>query len=111
MRYHHLLNQQKRESFIDAWENNGYKSILILLLGYPKAELVKPIWQLLIFIIANKDAFKELKQEKSLHYENVQIETANGLEINVDFTLNTYITDSHVVIQCFIRNFTNAHSK
>jgi hypothetical protein len=41
MRYHHLLNQQKRESFIDATENNGYKSILILLLGYPKAELVK----------------------------------------------------------------------
>jgi two-component system CheB/CheR fusion protein len=83
-------------------------------LGYPKAELVKkPIWQLnfLNNIIANKDAFKELKQEKSLHYENVQIETANGLEINVDFTLNTYITDSHVVIQCFIRNFTNAHSK
>jgi hypothetical protein len=27
--------------------------------------------------------------------KNVQIETANGLEINVDFTLNTYITDSH----------------
>jgi hypothetical protein len=24
-----------------------------------------------------------------ISYENVQIETANGLEINVDFTLNT----------------------
>jgi two-component system CheB/CheR fusion protein len=85
----------------------------LILLWLSKAELVKPIWQLnfLNNIIANKDAFKELKQEKSLHYENVQIETANGLEINVDFTLNTYITDSHVVIQCFIRNFTNAHSK
>jgi hypothetical protein len=82
------------------WENNGYKSILILL-GYPKAELVKTNLATIFLnnIIANKDAFKE-KQEKSLHYENVQIETANGLEINVDFTLNTYITDSHVVIQC-----------
>jgi hypothetical protein len=50
---------------LDDWENNGYKSILIQLLGYPKAELVKPIWQLnfLNNIIANKDAFKELKQE------------------------------------------------
>jgi lipid A disaccharide synthetase len=56
----------------------------------PKAELVKKQFGNLINIIANKDAFKELKQEKSLHYENVQIETANGLEINVDFTLNVY---------------------
>jgi two-component system CheB/CheR fusion protein len=87
---------------------------LMQLLGYPKAEFVKkPIWDLnfLNNIITNKDAFKELKQENSVNYENVQIETANGQEINVDFAFNTYILDSRVVIQCFIRNFTNAHSK
>jgi two-component system CheB/CheR fusion protein len=81
----------------------------LITIGLSSGACKKPIWQLnfLNNIIKQKDAFKELKQEKSLHYENVQIETANGLEINVDFTLNTYITDSHVVIQCFIRNFTN----
>jgi hypothetical protein len=40
-------------------------------LGYQKAELVKNQFgnNFLNNIIANKDAFKELKQEKSLHYE------------------------------------------
>jgi two-component system CheB/CheR fusion protein len=117
IRYHHLFESVKEGIFfVDAMTGKitDINPFLMQLLGYPKAEFVKkPIWDLnfLNNIITNKDAFKELKQENSVNYENVQIETANGQEINVDFAFNTYILDSRVVIQCFIRNFTNAHSK
>jgi hypothetical protein len=94
-------------------ENNGCKSILTQLLGHPKEEFVKNQWELKFLknIIANKDMFKELKKDKPVSYENVQIETATGQKINVDFTLNMYIVDNHEVMQCFIRNFTIVDSK
>jgi two-component system CheB/CheR fusion protein len=111
-RYHHLFESAKEGIFyIDSLSGKitDVNPFLTQLLGHPKEEFIKkPIWELKFLknIIANKDMFKELKQDKPVNYENVQIETAEGKKINVDFTLNMYIVDNHEVMQCFIRNFT-----
>jgi two-component system CheB/CheR fusion protein len=116
-RYHHLFESVKEGIFyIDSLTGKitDVNPFLTQLLGHPKEEFVKkPIWELKFLknIIANKDMFKELKKDKPVNYENVQIETATGQKINVDFTLNMYIVDNHEVMQCFIRNFTIVDSK
>ena len=116
-RYHHLFESAKEGIFyIDALTGKitDVNPFLTQLLGHSKEEFVnKPIWEInfLKNIISNKDMFKELKQEKPVNYEKVQIETATGKKINVDFTLNMYIVDNHEVMQCFIRNFTFLNSK
>lgn len=116
-RYHQLFESAKEGIFyIDSVTGmiTDINPFLTKLLGHPKEEFVKkPIWEInfLKNIISNEDKFKQLKKKKPINYENVQIETANGQKINVDFTLNTYIVDNHEVMQCFIRNFTLEGSK
>jgi two-component system CheB/CheR fusion protein len=111
-RYHHLFESAKEGIFfIDAITGKitDVNPFLIQLLGHPKKEFAKkPVWEIKFFknIIASKDKFDELKQKMSANDENVQVETACGQNINVDFTASVYIVDNHEVIQCFIRNFT-----
>ena len=83
---------------------------LIELLGYSHEQFLgKRIWELGFFKddAANKLNFKELKQKKFIHYENMPLETANGRLINVEFISYVYQVDHHNVIQCNIRDITD----
>ena len=79
---------------------------LIEMLGYSKQQFIqKAIWEIgfLKDIVANKDKFLELQQKEIIRYENLPLETAGGLTINVEFISNVYLVDNQKVIQCFIR--------
>jgi two-component system CheB/CheR fusion protein len=116
-RYHQLFESAKEGIFyIDSVTGiiTDINPFLTKLLGHPKEEFVKkPICEInfLKNVISNKDKFKQLKKKKPVNYENVEIETARGQKIIVDCTLNTYIVDSHEVMQGFIRNFTKVDLK
>ena len=82
---------------------------LIELLGYTKEQfLEKEIWEIGFFkdIIANREKFLELKQNKYVRYENLPLEAVGGKKINVEFVSNVYIENHQKVIQCNIRDIT-----
>jgi PAS domain S-box-containing protein len=82
---------------------------LIELLGYSKEEfLEREIWEIGTFknIVANKDKFLELQQKKYVRYEDLPLESSDGRKINVEFVSNVYSVNSHMVIQCNIRDIT-----
>jgi PAS domain S-box-containing protein len=82
---------------------------LIELLGYSKEIFIeKIIWEIGLFkdIFDNKDKFLELQQNKYVRYEDLQLETADGRKINVEFVSNVYLEDNQKVIQCNIRDIT-----
>ena len=82
---------------------------LIRMLGFSKAEICgKELWELGFFkdIRANKAKFKELQQEKSIRYDDLPMETADGRKFRVEFVSNVYQEGNHQVIQCNIRNIT-----
>jgi len=82
---------------------------LIELLGYSREQFIeKAIWEIGFFkdIVANHDKFLELQQKEYIHYENLPLETANGLQIYVEFVSYVYSVSNHKVIQCNIRDIT-----
>ncbi len=82
---------------------------LVQLLGYSKEQFIeKEIWEIgfLKDIIANKEKFIELQQKEYVRYENLPLETENGLKINVEFVSNVYLVNNLKVIQCNIRDIT-----
>ncbi|MFH1800711.1 MAG: PAS domain S-box protein [Candidatus Omnitrophota bacterium] len=82
---------------------------LIEMLGYSHKEFLgKAIWDVgcLKDIIANKNNFLKLQQEKYARYEDLPLETADGRKIEVEFVSNVYQVDHRKVIQCNIRDIT-----
>ena len=76
------------------------------LLGYSKEQfLEKAIWEISPFkdIIANKERFSELLQQKYVRYQNQPLETAGRQKINVEFISNVYLTENKEIVQCQIR--------
>lgn len=83
---------------------------LIELLRYSKEQFMeKFIWEIgsLKDIVANKEKFKELQKKKIVRYENLPLETADGLEISVEFVSNEYLINSNKFIQCIIRDLSD----
>lgn len=83
---------------------------LIELLGYTKEQFIeKAIWEIgsLKDIVANKDKFQELQQNKFVRYENLPLETAGGKKINVEFVSNAYLVNNNKVFQCIIRDISD----
>jgi PAS domain S-box-containing protein len=79
---------------------------MIELLGYSRDQLLqKHIWEIgfLHDVIASKDNFQELKNEGYVRYENLPLETASGLKLDVEFISNAYTVKNYRVIQCNIR--------
>lgn len=79
---------------------------LIDMLGYSKEEVVKKaIWEVGFFknIIDNKDKFLKLQKKKSVQYEDLPLETADGRKINIEFISKVFTVENNKVIQCFIR--------
>ena len=82
---------------------------LLHLLGYSYQELCgQYIWDLGVFkdIAASKDAFGVLQNNEYIRYEDLPLETHDGIPIAVEFVSNVYLVDHIKVIQCNIRDIT-----
>jgi PAS domain S-box-containing protein len=79
------------------------------LLGYTHDEMLgKQLWEigLLGDKEASQEAFRKLRQEDYIRYENLPLRTRNGERREVEFVSNLYREDGHTVIQCNIRDIT-----
>ena len=83
---------------------------LVDLLGYSRDELLgKELWQIGLFkdVEANKEAVRELQENRYIRYGNLPLETKTGRRINVEFVSNVYGEGGHAVIQCNVRDMTD----
>jgi PAS domain S-box-containing protein len=79
------------------------------LLGYSKSEFLdKKLWEVGPFknIKEAKDTFKVLQKEGYVRYEDLPLETKDGLSVDVEFVSNSYMAGDTLVIQCNIRDIT-----
>jgi PAS domain S-box-containing protein len=79
------------------------------LLGYPHEELLgKELWEigLLKDEAASREAFRELRQNHFIRYEDLPLQAKTGKHHEVEFVSNLYEEDGHYVIQCNIRDIT-----
>lgn len=82
---------------------------LMTLLGCSHEQLMgKSAWELGFFkdVVANENKFAELREKEYVRYENMPLETASGLRIDVEFISNVYLVNGAKVIQCNIRDVT-----
>jgi PAS domain S-box-containing protein len=111
--YRRLFESAKDGILILDAETGMIKNVnpfLIELLGYSKEQLFeKEIWEIGFFkdILANKDKFLELQQKEYVRYEDLPLETALGIKINVEFVSNVYLVNNTKVIQCNIRDISD----
>jgi PAS domain S-box-containing protein len=79
------------------------------LLGYPNDELLgKELWEigLLKDEAASRSAFRELKKNHFIRYENLPLQNKDGQLHEVEFVSNLYDEGGRKVIQCNIRDIT-----
>lgn len=77
------------------------------MLGYSYEELIgKELWELGAFkdIAAAKGSFEELRDKGYVRYDDLPLETLNGVVIEVEFVSNVYLVGNSTVMQCNIRN-------
>jgi len=112
LRYRRLFESAKDGILILDAETGMVADVnpfLIQLLGFSRKEFLgKKIWELGFFkdIVANKDNFAELQQQKYIRYEDKPLKTADGRRIDVEFVSNVYLVSDVKVIQCNIRDIT-----
>ena len=86
---------------------------LVEMLGYSHEQFLgKRIWELGFFkdIVANEANFVTLQQQEYIRYEDLPLETADGRRRDVEFVSNLYLVDHRKIIQCNIRDITEAQS-
>jgi PAS domain S-box-containing protein len=79
------------------------------LLGFSHAELLgKELWEIGMLRDkgASQEAFRRLKQDGHIRYEDLPLENRRGDRREVEFVSNLYREDGHTVIQCNIRDIT-----
>jgi PAS domain S-box-containing protein len=79
------------------------------LLGYPHEELLgKELWEigLLKDETASRSAFRALRKDHFIRYEDLPLQNKAGHRHEVEFVSNLYEEDNHQVIQCNIRDIT-----
>ena len=96
---------------IDANTGNitDVNPFIMQLLGYPKEHFLgKQLWEIGFFkdSLASQEAFLELQTNGFIRYEDLPLETVEGLSIDVEFVSNVYRVDGESVIQCNIRDIT-----
>lgn len=87
-------------------EANPY---IVKILGYSREQLLaKELWEigLLKDESASQDAFRELKEEGFIRYEDLPLKSKSGELREVEFVSNLYDEDGVAVIQCNIRDIT-----
>lgn len=85
----------------------GANPFMTELIGYSHAELMgKELCEigLLQDKEASREAFRQLKQEGYIRYENLPLENRWGERCEVEFVSNLYSEDGHMVIRCNIRD-------
>jgi PAS domain S-box-containing protein len=111
-RYRRLFESAKDGILILDADNGQIVDVnpyLIELLGFTKEELVgKELWEIGPFkdIVASKIAFAELQRRGYIRYENLPLETREGLVRQVEFVSNSYLAGESRVILCNIRDIT-----
>jgi PAS domain S-box-containing protein len=114
LRYRRLFESAKDGILIldaDSGQIVDVNPYLIKILAYSKAELVgKELWEIGPFkdIVASKLAFAELQQRGYIRYENLPLESREGLIRQVEFVSNSYLEGESRVIQCNIRDITES---
>jgi PAS domain S-box-containing protein len=112
LRYRRLFESAKDGILIldaDSGKIVDVNPYLIELLGFSKEQLAgKELWEIGAFkdIIASKLAFAELRQRGYIRYENLPLESREGLVRQVEFVSNSYLAGDSRVIQCNIRDIT-----
>jgi PAS domain S-box-containing protein len=79
------------------------------LLGYPLDELRgKELWEIGLFgdVDASRAAFSKLQETGYIRYEDLPLQTKDGVKRDVEFVSNVYSIDHTRVIQCNIRDIT-----
>jgi PAS domain S-box-containing protein len=80
------------------------------LLGYPLDEIRgKELWEIGLFrdVDASKAAFSALQETGYIRYEDLPLQTKDGVRRDVEFVSNVYSIDHTRVIQCNIRDITD----
>jgi PAS domain S-box-containing protein len=114
LRYRRLFESAKDGILIldaDSGQIVDVNPYLIAMLGFSKEQLAgKELWEIGAFkdIIASKLAFAELRQRGYIRYENLPLESREGLVRQVEFVSNTYLAGESHVIQCNIRDITES---
>jgi PAS domain S-box-containing protein len=82
---------------------------MVKLLGYPRDQFLgKELWEIGLLEDAkiSRLAFRELKQNGYIRYEDLPLLTKDGKRREVEFVSNVYDEGGHQVIQCNIRDIT-----
>jgi PAS domain S-box-containing protein len=112
VRYRRLFESAKDGILIldaDSGQIIDVNPYLSDLLGMSKEELAgKELWEIGPFkdIVASKIAFAELQRRGYIRYENLPLESRDGLVRQVEFVSNSYLAGENRVIQCNIRDIT-----
>ena len=81
------------------------------LLGYSQEEFLgRKLWEIGPFKgeAASKITFAELQLKDRIRYKGLPLETKDGRRVEVEFTSNAYLVDEKKLIQCNIRDITEA---
>jgi PAS domain S-box-containing protein len=112
IRYRRLFESAKDGILIlgaDSGQIVDVNPYLIEMLGFSKEEFLgKELWQIGLFkdVAASRLAFAELQQRGYIRYENLPLETRDGLVRPVEFVSNSYLMGERRVIQCNVRDIT-----
>ena len=112
LRYRRLFESAKDGILIldaDCGQIIDVNPFLIEMLGFSKQEFLgKELWQIGLFkdVAASRSAFEELQRRGYIRYEDLPLETRQGLVRPVEFVSNSYLVGESRVIQCNIRDIT-----
>ena len=112
IRYRRLFESAKDGILIldaDSGQIVDVNPYLVDLLGSSREDLIgKELWQIGSFkdIVASKIAFAELQSRGYIRYENLPLESRDGVIRQVEVVGNIYLEGESRVIQCNIRDIT-----
>ncbi len=79
------------------------------MLGYSREEFIgKKLWEVGAFrnIEASRYDFEALRENETIHYEDLSLRAKNGRLIQVEFVSNIYYVGNEKLVQCNIRDIT-----
>lgn len=112
LRYRRLFETAQDAILIldgDTGEIIDANRFILDLLGYPLDFFIgKHLWELGFFKDKTlaQDAFTVLKMNGYIRYDDLPLETKDGLSIAVEFVSNVYLVGDRRIIQCNIRDIT-----
>jgi PAS domain S-box-containing protein len=113
LRYRRLFESARDGILIldaDSGQIVDVNPYLIEMLAFSKEELAgKELWEIGAFkdIVASKLAFAKLQRQGYIRYENLPLESREGIIRQVEFVSNSYLAGESHVIQCNIRDITD----